>query len=376
MSNKLNGLDLFSGIGGLSVGLSEWVKPVAYCEIDRYAAAVLFSRMSDGNLPAAPIFPDVRSLSKEILPSIDIIYGGFPCQDISVAGHGKGLAGERSGLFFEIVRLAKEIQPTFLFLENVPAITGRGLDTIIREITKAGYDVRWTTLSAQEIGAPHKRERWWLLGHSKHNGSLTTKKRGSIEETVFNDSERSNKTSEFTGASASRVLAAEVISDSKSDGQRSREESRGNVERLKLMESTKSGVDSEHLCKIISDTRCESKGAIENLQSESEESIGENTSKLCCNVSDTDLLRKQQPQGSEQEQRQWASDGSWWLTEPDVGRVANGVLNRVDRIKCLGNAVVPLQAREAFKELMGINHDQDRPAGCDRLGRESIRLLV
>lgn len=85
------------------------------------------------------------------------------CQDLSVAGRGEGLAGKRSGLFYEIVRLAKEIKPKFLFLENVPAIRTRGLGTVLEELTKAGYDSRWCMLSASEVGAPHKRERWFLL---------------------------------------------------------------------------------------------------------------------------------------------------------------------------------------------------------------------
>ena len=121
----LNGLDLFSGIGGLSVALSPWAKPIAYCENDRYCQAVLLSRMSDGQIETAPIWDDITTLVSGMLPrnGIDIIYAGFPCQDISVAGTGKGLGGERSGLFFEIVRLASELRPRFVFLENVPVFT-------------------------------------------------------------------------------------------------------------------------------------------------------------------------------------------------------------------------------------------------------------
>ena len=100
----LKGLDIFSGIGGITIALQEWVKPIAYCDIERYAQAVLLSRMADGTIPRAPIFKDVTKITN-VGGKVDIIYGGFPCQDISVAGHGKGLEGERSGLFFEIMRL-------------------------------------------------------------------------------------------------------------------------------------------------------------------------------------------------------------------------------------------------------------------------------
>src|SRR5690606_10421534 len=129
----LRGLDLFSGIGGLTLALAPWVRPVAYCENDRYATAVLLSRMRTGDLPCAPIWDDVRTLRGDMLPSVDIIYGGFPCQDISCAGRGAGLAGGRSGLFFEIARLARELRPRFVFLENVPAITTRGLGDVLGE---------------------------------------------------------------------------------------------------------------------------------------------------------------------------------------------------------------------------------------------------
>lgn len=162
----LNGLDLFSGIGGITKALDPWVQPVAYCESDRYACAVLLSRIADGLLPAAPIWDDVRSLSARILPPIDIISGGFPCQDISVAGSGGGLGGSRSELFFDIIRLVGEIRPAFIFLENSPAITIRGLDRVLLEFSALGYDCRWTIVSAAEMGAVHIRERWFLLAHA------------------------------------------------------------------------------------------------------------------------------------------------------------------------------------------------------------------
>lgn len=173
----LNGLDLFSGIGGLTVALSPWVRPIAYCENERYAQAVLLSRQSGGELPSAPIWDDVRTLGHGCLSAdVDIIYGGFPCQDISVAGAGRGLEGQRSGLYFEVERLVREHAPAFVFLENVPAIRTRGGERVVKGLASMGYDCRWTTLSAAQVGAPHKRERWWLLAaHSERlnaQGSL------------------------------------------------------------------------------------------------------------------------------------------------------------------------------------------------------------
>jgi DNA (cytosine-5)-methyltransferase 1 len=237
----VNGLDLFSGIGGITLALSPWVRPVAYCENDRYAQAILLSRQASGDLPIAPIWDDIRTLTYSILPvvKIDIIYGGFPCQDISVAGLGAGLEGKRSGLFFEIVRLAKEIRPKFIFLENVSAIRTLGLSTVGKELARLGYDCRWDIVSAEEIGAPHLRRRWFLLATLSNASSVQRK------EIKWNESKR--------------------------------------------------------------------------------------------------VLRKNGNFKSE-----------WWKSEPDVGRVAHGIPFRVDRLRGLGNSVVPLQARTAFKRLIGI----------------------
>ena len=234
----LNGLDLFSGIGGLTVALAPWVRPIAYCEQDRFAQSVLLSRMAKSDLPCAPIWDDVRTLRGGMLPGPpDVIYGGFPCQDISVAGDGVGLGGSRSGLFFEVIRLICELRPRFVFLENVPAITVRGLDRVLLELTSLGYDCRWTIVSAAEMGAPHLRERWWLLAHS-------------VDHTLRGRH----------GTSQGEVLT----------------------------------------------------------------------------------------------RRNGTLNPGRWSAEPDVGRVAHGVSLRVDRLRGLGNAVVPACAREAFERLMGL----------------------
>jgi len=163
----LNGLDLFSGIGGLTIALNEWVRPIAYCEIDTYCQGVLLSRMADNDIAAAPIWDDITTLAGvDFTWPIDIIYGGFPCQDISIAGHGKGLAGERSGLFFEMLRLSKEIRPQYLFIENVPGITSNDGVRVVKEIAELGYDCRWCIISADKF-VDQKRERWFLLAKSR-----------------------------------------------------------------------------------------------------------------------------------------------------------------------------------------------------------------
>ena len=195
--------------------------------------------MGEGTIAKAPIWDDIRTFSPLGLQrTIDIIYGGFPCQDISIAGLGKGLAGERSGLFYEIIRIADEIKPRWIFLENVPAITTRGGIEVVKEIAKMGYDCRWCVISAASIGALHRRERWFLLAHARCE---------------------------------------------------------------RFIERT------------------------EEIQSEREKPIGKDSNELC-----------------------WGKDQS------DMVRKGNGIPYQLDRIKALGNAVVILQAREAFRILSGL----------------------
>jgi DNA (cytosine-5)-methyltransferase 1 len=182
----LHGLDLFSGIGGISYALSKYITPIAYCEINKYCQKVLFSRMLSGTIPKANIWDDIKTFpAKEFKNKIEIIYGGFPCQDISIMGYGKGLGGKRSGLFFEIMRLAKEIKPDFIFLENVPAITYRGGLQVVTEIAEMGYDCRWCIISAASVGASHKRERWFLLAHSNGKSEHRLSSRKKTQQSKF-----------------------------------------------------------------------------------------------------------------------------------------------------------------------------------------------
>jgi len=185
--DRLNGLDLFSGIGGISQSLSSWVRTIAYCEREPSAQRILLSRMYRGEIEQAPIWDDVTSLRGSMLPPIDIITGGFPCQDLSSAGLRKGLAGERSGLFFHIVRLAKETKAPILFLENVKGVS-KFIPAIRSEIEILGYQCRDGFISASDVGARHQRERWFLLAYSHSFSKWQQSRRGSRsdwEDQVF-----------------------------------------------------------------------------------------------------------------------------------------------------------------------------------------------
>jgi len=163
-------LDLFSGIGGFSIGLEKaGFKTVAFCEIDKKARAVLKKHWPD-----VQIFEDVSQLTKEKLDehgiSVDVICGGFPCQDISVAGKGAGLEGQRSGLWYEYHRLIKEITPQWVIIENVSALRSRGLDAVLRSLFEIGYDAEWHCIPASAVGAPHQRDRIWIVAYANNGG--------------------------------------------------------------------------------------------------------------------------------------------------------------------------------------------------------------
>ncbi len=164
---KMNVLDLFSGIGGFSLGLERaGMKTVAFCEIDKKAQQVLRK-----NWPDVPIFEDVSALTKEdIGEEVDVICGGFPCQDISLSGRGAGLAGARSGLWFQFHRLIKEIQPRYAIIENVSALRSRGLEVVLGGLAEIGYDAEWHCIPASAIGAPHQRDRIWIVANPTGGG--------------------------------------------------------------------------------------------------------------------------------------------------------------------------------------------------------------
>jgi DNA (cytosine-5)-methyltransferase 1 len=159
-------LDLFSGIGGFSLGLEATggFETVAFCEIEPYPIAVLKKHW-----PNIPVYKDVKTLTKERLDAdgifVDVICGGFPCQDISLAGKGAGIAGERSGLWFEFHRLIKEIKPKVIIAENVSALRSRGLEEVLRSLFEIGYDAEWHCIPASAVGAPHRRDRIWIVAY-------------------------------------------------------------------------------------------------------------------------------------------------------------------------------------------------------------------
>ena len=168
----MNELALFAGAGGGILGghLLGW-RTVCAVERDAYAAQVLAQRQNDGCLPAFPIWSDVCSFGgRPWRGLVDVVSGGFPCQDISAAGNGAGIDGERSGLWREMARIVSEVRPRFVFVENSPLLVGRGLAVVLGDLAELGYDAQWLRLSASDLGAPHQRDRCWLVAYSGSAG--------------------------------------------------------------------------------------------------------------------------------------------------------------------------------------------------------------
>jgi len=260
-------LDLFSGIGGFALAAS-WVwadelELVGFCENENYCQRVLAK-----NFPDVPIYDDIRELEVEWFDDIDLLTGGFPCQDISVVGKGEGIEGERSGLWFEMLRLISGIRPRYALIENVPMLLHRGLGRVICDLAQIGYDAEWQIISAADLGAPHLRKRIWIVAYPGHlrrrhhvGGDVELRGRQQAET-----AQRSASQPEIAGSSQESQVMAYANSE--------------------LWEEQRKPITTTPKHKTLG-----------------------------C--------------------------GSWWKVEPDLGRVADGVPFRVDRLRGLGNAIVP-----------------------------------
>jgi len=281
---SVNELALFAGIHGIGLGLKRAFerrglpfRTVCYVEWDDYCIEVLKARMRDGQLDDAPIWGDITTFNgRPWAGCVDIVTGGFPCQDLSFAGKGAGLEGERSGLFFELMRVVRDVRPGIVLLENVPALLVRGFGRVAAEMAASGYDLQWDCLPAAAVGAPHRRDRVFILAHAAGiRCQRSAEKPGSIRT-----SKEDGRLPEFEGRSSDVADAAEH------GGKRS-------------------GVARAIRAGIFVSGR-----------------MGRNY----------------------RENR--------WAAEPDVDRVADGVPARVDRLRALGNAVVPQVAEYVGERLI------------------------
>jgi len=321
----LQHLDLFSGIGGFSLAaqMVGGIETRQFVEIDPYCQKVLAK-----NFPGIPIHDDIRTYSAKP-GDFDLITGGFPCQDISCANpNGRGLEGERSGLFFELMRIVRECRPRYLVLENVAEMLrkqrGRIMGTVLWELSQGGYDAEWQTISAASVGAPHLRERVFIVATNCHR----------IRRNNGGNSER-----EYTN------LLAQEWKASQDQQQRSRWQ-----------------CVASQICEANANANQPEKSFWRQQQHEEGESNGANADTgrqrwdqgLCVKGA----LELQQTETHHRLSSPRSGRSNPWATESSVLRVAHGIPDRTHRIKGLGNSVVPQVAAIALQRVLQL-HSQE-----------------
>ena len=377
-------LDLFSGIGGFSLA-AEWVwgdelEIVGFCENEPYPQKVLKK-----NFPGVPIYKDIKELDGEAFKDIDLITGGFPCQDISVAGKGAGIEGARSGLWSEMHRLISHIRPRYVIIENVPMLTVRGGTRVISDLAEAGYDAEWQIVGADDVGAWHRRKRIWIVAYpecvgrstgAKVNGKSENKKSsdqsGHSSETQFgtvlgketgnvsypkHDGRYGVQESEGSGSRIHSQAGQSRAEQSKgSDSGKGRNEDlayakSGRSGEIRHQSQTQGSHNSDELsgeCGGLS-RKVPHPHRVGEKRDQSQDRQGIGTEQTRQDVPDSDSTGRRERRRSESVQETFHSSecdsqrfpADYWLTEPNVGRVANGIPSRVDKLKGLGNAIVP-----------------------------------
>jgi DNA (cytosine-5)-methyltransferase 1 len=260
---------LFAGIGGFEFAAQQigW-ETAWYSEIDPYACAVMKK-----NFPHIPNLGDIQKINGKSIEQVDILVGGFPCQDVSYAGKGAGLAGKRSGLWKEYARLIGELKPRYVVAENVTALRTRGLDTVLKDLSAVGYDAEWHCIPAGSVGAPHRRDRIWVLAYPNSDIDFNSQSRINAEESRLESEQRQEiNTSRELGGTSSSVRGV-VLSHSR-------------YEEVKNMDET-------HFRRAL----------------------------------------------------------NRWSFEPGIHRMVDGVPYGMDRLRCVGNAIVPQVAYMIFKTI-------------------------
>ena len=329
----MNELHLFAGAGGGILG-GHLLGHSCVCAVEwnPYARRVLLARQRDGVLPRFPIWDDVQTFDgKPWRGRVDVVAGGFPCQDISSAGKGAGIDGAKSGMWRHMARIVSEVRPRFVFVENSPMLTSRGLGVVLGDLAAMGYDAEWCVLGAADAGAPHLRERIWILG--------------ALADAMPAGERRDKRQSQNAENASANTSSVDWHSDSIDVG------TLGNV-------CNRSAPYTVRVCKTMA-------YASSRRRPPHQLRARRYVARLCGqDVADSvrDGSAARFPKSKQWQERQSAEpingsagsagSGDWWCSEPPLGRVANGVAHRVDRLTAIGNGQVPAVAALAWRTLM------------------------
>ena len=298
---RLTILDTFSGIGGFSYAAERLVggfETTQFVENNPYCQKILKKHW-----PNVPIHDDIKTYTTKPF-QFDVLCGGFPCQDLSVAGTRKGITAEtRSGLFFELVRIIRLVRTRYVLLENVAALLNFGMDIVLRELSEAGYDAEWSVISAEQRGACHKRERIWIIAYPKQNGLSTAERVGFNDKTDSDTQKGSEKIRQSEGSSKPR--------------------------------------DSRTFQQVTESTDPMFKG----LQGR------RGKSKLQKNSGERQVVWRSQPH---------LLNPNWkgYISQPTVRRGNDGLSNRVDRLRALGNSIVPAVATIPLGRILDLEKNE------------------
>ena len=301
---------LFSGIGGFDLGLERTggFEVVWQVEWDSYCQKVLAKHW-----PNVPCYGDIHDVGAHNLAPVDVLVGGFPCQPVSVAGNRKGQDDDR-WLWPEFGRIICELRPRYAIMENVPGLLVRGMGDVLGDLSTFGYDAEWGIVSAASVGAPHLRKRIFIIGTKQqrsvadtHHEGLRTRKRRSVSESLQEDDTRPDHKRRDGDNDSDEVGKPSILRE-----------------------------DAEE----VADARSQRlEGRMQTLRPKKRRKA------------DTGLIgQKTRIDGGNQE---------WWATEPNVGRVAHGVQNRVHRLKGLGNAIVPQVAEYIGRRVLAHAESQE-----------------
>jgi DNA (cytosine-5)-methyltransferase 1 len=349
-----------SGYGGIERGLDlagVEHRVIAFLEIEAFAIANLVNKMEKGLIPPAPIYTDLKTFPAEIFRDrVDIVTGGYPCQPFSKAGSRKGEDDPRH-LWPFIRRHLQSIRPLQCFFENVEGHISLGLPSVISDLEEDGYSTTWGIFSAREVGAPHQRKRVFIMGNAQHDGSSDCEKPRDIDKTISNCTQGQDQAvkSERASRPGGDADLSRGVADSDSVRCDGRRVSHGIGEREVEIEAEGcSGESGDNVADTDNPRQHPGCGSIQ--EPEVRNYIGGSGEELA----DTESLRVQGLWSSrEQEPRSPKKEilpvsggerriDASWPTEPSVGRVVDGCPDRVDRIRLLGNAVVPKTAAKAW----------------------------
>ena len=328
----MNVLSLFTGAGGGELAFQHLLtgfRTVGYVEIEEYCQKILEQRIADGFLDAAPIFGDIRAFISEGYAEayqgmVDVLSAGFPCQPFSVAGKRQGADDERN-MWPATRDTIRAVRPRYAFLENVPGLLNSGyFSRILGDLHEIGYDARWTVLGARHVGAPHKRDRLWVVAYASESRRQQIPKgaHGYESENEGWPKEKANEPSGGGEGDRTKDVAHARCGNEKECG----------ISEQMFVEWHRKEKSTNQASRSSNNERNE---AMAHAILEHDDRCRHESSEVCG--------KQQKPPGLQRCRN--------WIVEPSVGRVAHGVAHRVDRLKAIGNGQVPQVAATAWEML-------------------------